>query len=460
MNIISTVLSLSKHTFVVVLLLFSANARAQCVVINEVLINAAGNCDGNCVPNTAEWVELHNTCASAINIGCFVLTDGDFSVTFPTGTSIEPNGYLVIGSDNSGVTVDVNLSTCNCTSGPDGEIGIFTNGNEQIALANASGQLIDGIYWGIGQFAQTPSFTTEALFGCSSQTIQLSALNSVFTQVPSAGDGQTVYRSCADFSTWLADGLNYTPGEANGESSGNPPIITSSDITPCEGETVVLTVSGATGNLEWNTGASSSSISVSQSGNYTVNITGAAGCGSAASFSVIFQAAPTVNAGEGGIADCKDGFQLEGNTNASSFYWEPSQGLSNPKSLAPIASPTVATTYTLHAISGDCEATSSAVVMPECGDLKVPNIFTPNNDGSNDVFKPEGRGVARYDLQIFDRWGNLVFETNQFATGWNGKLNNEPATEGTYYFLLMAKDAFGNSLVGDDILEGELTLLR
>ena len=92
-----------------VLQFFCIGVNAQCVIINEVLVNAAGNCDGNCVPNTAEWVEIHNTCASAINIGCFVLTDGDFSVTFPASTTIGPNGYLVIGSDNSGAAVDVNL---------------------------------------------------------------------------------------------------------------------------------------------------------------------------------------------------------------------------------------------------------------------------------------------------------------------------------------------------------------
>jgi len=443
-----------------VLQFFCIGVNAQCVIINEVLVNAAGNCDGNCVPNTAEWVEIHNTCASAINIGCFVLTDGDFSVTFPASTTIGPNGYLVIGSDNSGAAVDVNLSTCNCTSGPDGEIGIFTNGNEQIALTNSTGQIIDGIYWGAGQFAQTPSFTTDPLFGCGVQTILLSSSNTIFAQVPTADDGQTVYRSCSDANTWLADGLNYTPGQANGSSSGNTIAISSSDATPCEGQTIVLTASGATGSLEWSTGATGSSISVSVAGNYTVNTADAAGCGSSASFSVVFQAAPTVNAGDGGIADCEDGFLLEGITNGTSYYWEPSQGLSNPESLVTTASPTVATSYTLHALAGDCEATSSVVVVPECGDLKVPNVFTPNSDGKNDIFKPEGKGVSRYELRVFDRWGRLVFETTQFATGWNGKVDNEPATEGTYYFLLMAKDAFGNSLVGEDILEGEVTLLR
>jgi gliding motility-associated-like protein len=445
---------------VVLLMMMVGKLQAQCIVINEVLVNAAGDCDGSCVPSTAEWLELHNTCSDAVNIGCYVITDGDFSVTFPSNTVIPANGFLVIGSVNSGVDVDVNLAFCNCTSGADGEIGIFTNSNEQIALVNPTGQLIDGIYWGTGQFSQTPSFTTDALFGCSSQTIALSASNPVFTQVPTAGDGQTIYRSCEDPSMWLADGANYTPGAANGDDNGGNLAITASDLTPCTGETVALTVLGATDGVTWNTGSNAQTISVTQSGSYSVSMNSTAGCGSSASITVDFQTGPAVDAGLGGLADCEDGLQLQGNTAASTFYWEPTTGLSDATSLSPIASPALTTVYTLHALVGNCESTSSVTVVPECGNLIVPNVFTPNNDGFNDVFRPEGKGIADYHLQIFNRWGILVFESTQYNNGWNGKINNEPAPAGTYYFLLIAKDALGRTLVGIEVLEGEVTLIR
>ncbi len=444
---------------VVMVVTMAVKVQAQCVVINEVLVNAAGACDGSCVPNTAEWVELYNSCGNSVNIGCFVLTDGDFSVTFPPNTTLAPGEYIVIGSDNSGVNVDVNLSSCNCTTGAAGEIGIFTNGNEQLALANASGQIIDGIYWGSGQFTQTPSFTTDALLGCGAHTIQLSASNPVFTEVPTGNDGQTVYRSCANPDVWLADGENYTPGAANG-NSGSVVTIQASDTTPCAGEVVTLTAQGATGTIVWSTGATTASITVQQNGNYSLSAGSTTGCGSTANIQLTFQNAPAVNAGAGGIADCEDGLQLQGTTAAFNHFWEPATGLSDPQSLTPIATPHVTTAYTLHAVSGDCESTSSTVVVPECGQLKVPNIFTPNGDSFNDVFRPDGKGVADYSLKIFDRWGNLVFESTQYNNGWNGKINNEPAATGTYYFLLMAKDALGNSLVGDEVMKGEITLIR
>ncbi|MDP4731237.1 MAG: lamin tail domain-containing protein, partial [Flavobacteriales bacterium] len=56
------------------LILSSLLANAQCIVINEVMVNAAGGCDGGCTPSTAEWVELYNTCNTPQDISCFVLT--------------------------------------------------------------------------------------------------------------------------------------------------------------------------------------------------------------------------------------------------------------------------------------------------------------------------------------------------------------------------------------------------
>jgi hypothetical protein len=76
------------------------------VVINEVMANAAGGFDGASSPNTAEWVELYNTCNSTIDLSCWVMTDGDFTVTFPAGTTIGPYGFLTIGSINSGTPVN------------------------------------------------------------------------------------------------------------------------------------------------------------------------------------------------------------------------------------------------------------------------------------------------------------------------------------------------------------------
>tara|TARA_R110002050_G_scaffold102774_1_gene211629 strand:- start:75852 stop:79493 length:3642 start_codon:yes stop_codon:yes gene_type:complete len=67
-----------------------------------------------------------------------------------------------------------------------------------------------------------------------------------------------------------------------------------------------------------------------------------------------------------------------------------------------------------------------------------PSAFTPNNDGVNDVFKIEGAGMKSEDfvLQVFDRWGGIVFESGSITQGWNGKFNNtgDPLMSGTYTY--------------------------
>lgn len=59
------------------------------------------------------------------------------------------------------------------------------------------------------------------------------------------------------------------------------------------------------------------------------------------------------------------------------------------------------------------------------GDLYIPNAFTPNDDGMNDVFKAKGVGITKFEMQIFDRWGHLVFESNDIELGWNGRFKNQ-----------------------------------
>jgi gliding motility-associated-like protein len=70
--------------------------------------------------------------------------------------------------------------------------------------------------------------------------------------------------------------------------------------------------------------------------------------------------------------------------------------------------------------------------------LYIPNTFTPNNDGVNDIFKPEGDGVLKFEMMIFDRWGNLIFNTDDINKGWDGKANggSEIAQIDTYVYLI------------------------
>lgn len=68
--------------------------------------------------------------------------------------------------------------------------------------------------------------------------------------------------------------------------------------------------------------------------------------------------------------------------------------------------------------------------------LYVPNAFTPNGDGKNDMFQPKGSGFTNYELYIFDRWGERLFYSNDFATGWDGTFRGLVCQDGVYTFKI------------------------
>jgi gliding motility-associated-like protein len=72
----------------------------------------------------------------------------------------------------------------------------------------------------------------------------------------------------------------------------------------------------------------------------------------------------------------------------------------------------------------------------------VPNAFTPNDDGVNDTFIGKGMFIHEFEMMIFDRWGNLVYETNDMNKPWDGKVNGgvEPAQKDVYVYSITVKD--------------------
>ena len=76
--------------------------------------------------------------------------------------------------------------------------------------------------------------------------------------------------------------------------------------------------------------------------------------------------------------------------------------------------------------------------------IYVANAFTPNGDGKNDIFKPTYIGITELKyFRVFNRNGQLVFETNQQTKGWDGNIHGEPSPEGTYVWEVSGKDYLG-----------------
>jgi subtilisin-like proprotein convertase family protein len=255
------------------------------VVINELMNNPSDACDGSCMPSTSEWTELMNSGNVAVDISCYIMTDGDWSVTFPQGTILQPGQLFTIGSANSGITnLDLNIATCGCTSGMANNIGVFTNNNEQLVLANPSGIVVHGVYWGNGQFVQTPSFTTNDLFGCGAVTVNLSIDDPAISQiVGSNSDGQSFSAQC-DGSGILSSG-DATPTAGLLNFSAQALVVNASiqnEICPNTGS-IDLTPSG-NGPYEyaWQdalSGSTSGQVSGLTAGTWTVEIIDNGQCG-------------------------------------------------------------------------------------------------------------------------------------------------------------------------------------
>ncbi len=115
--------------------------------------------------------------------------------------------------------------------------------------------------------------------------------------------------------------------------------------------------------------------------------------------------------------------------------------------------------YFLNVISADDCTGSDTVTIIEinCMPVNVPNAFTPNKDGKNDIFKPAiNREITAYQLKIFNRLGQQVFASFNYEEGWNGEFKQQPQQGGSYVYQIIFKNVSGQSFV----FSGTVLLLR
>ena len=119
------------------------------------------------------------------------------------------------------------------------------------------------------------------------------------------------------------------------------------------------------------------------------------------------------------------------------YQWQPFAGLSDPTIANPVARPQETTTYTVTATNAQgCENTASFTVTV-VKSLIIPSAFSPNGDNVNDIW--EITNLSSYPavaLQIYDRWGSRVYETQGYQNDWNGTRNGKPLPVGTYFYSI------------------------
>lgn len=166
------------------------------------------------------------------------------------------------------------------------------------------------------------------------------------------------------------------------------------------------------------------------------------GCGSQPAVNtVIINPMPDIDAGPDKFFRIGSSVTLDAsisNPGNYDFVWTPGTYLNTTTLLNPTALTDRRMTYYITATdkATHCANTDSMVIKP-ISIVQVPNAFTPNNDGKNDLFRVLGTElVTRFNLRIFDRYGQLVFETNDKGQGWDGKRKGTDLPTGGFVYIL------------------------
>ncbi|MDQ3109002.1 MAG: gliding motility-associated C-terminal domain-containing protein, partial [Bacteroidota bacterium] len=242
------------------------------------------------------------------------------------------------------------------------------------------------------------------------------------------------------------------------------PIVVSSTSTPenCNNANGTASVTSSGGNpgytYLWSNSTTNDSIVNVVAGTYSVTTTDANGCTSDDTVVVSNTGNASANAGPSVTITSGQATILTGSGGVT-YSWSPPTDLSCTSCANPVASPTVTTIYTLTVtdING-CTGTDTMTVYVDiaCGEVFVPNAFSPNNDTQNDTLYVRGNCIGFMDFQVYNRWGEKVFFTANPAKGWDGTWRGQECESAIFTYFLRA------TLMDGTLVEkqGTITLVK
>jgi gliding motility-associated-like protein len=247
--------------------------------------------------------------------------------------------------------------------------------------------------------------------------------------------------------------------------NNKPSITVNSDGTDiCKGSSVTLTASSPGNSIEWlNVGAGNTvMVTPLVSTTYTGIATSPVGCADTASITIeVKKFTVTLTASTDPV--------LAGNTfvlNSSANFnydiisWMPENLFTDQSAISQslIISDTSKTFSIIARSNQGCldTAYTKVTVNPNTRDFFIPNAFTPNNDGKNDVFKVYGSSIKEINMRVFNQWGQLLFETKDQQRGWDGYYGGHPQPTGVYVYV--AKIIFYDNTVHTG--KGTINLIR
>ena len=213
-----------------------------------------------------------------------------------------------------------------------------------------------------------------------------------------------------------------------------PVVDLGRDTTLCMGSDLLLNAAVAGGQYSWQDGSAAPRYKVMQSGIYFVKVT-ADGCAAADSITVAYIGTPKFYLGQDTALCEGESFSLNPATTYSGNYlWQ--DGSTQNYFIVKDTG-----TYALR-VANICGVTTGVIhVAQGLCKLVMPNAFTPNSDGHNDVFRIKYPfAVSSFLMVVYDRWGQEVFRTKNIGEGWNGTIRGAPAPAGTYVWYISLID--------------------
>lgn len=389
--------------------------------------------------------------------------------SFPVSPTLPAGSYTYTWSPAAGISTPINQANATFTA-----TGVYTLAVTNTVTGCVSSSTNAANTFSITQDINPPSASIAAIssnstIGCgaTNTVVTLEATpnptNSVISWLPGGATSSTLnINASGTYSLIVIDPINGCRDTIPYTVSGNtnPPQYVDAGTTvfiPCNSTTVALVGVTSTTNCSYSwtgptptsilSGSTTTNPIVGEAGIYTLTVTrNDNGCQATATVSVVksvvtaaFSADPTT-----GTSPLTVNF-TDGSTGATVWTWNfgdssplvtYSPVSQNPNNVYPIGSYTV----TLIASSGLCSDTASTVIIVEDGlSLEIPNVFTPNNDNSNDVFTIHSTGIKEITLQIFNRWGEKLYEFTGPKASWDGLTpGGTLVPEGTYFYFVKA----------------------
>jgi len=228
-----------------------------------------------------------------------------------------------------------------------------------------------------------------------------------------------------------------------------PIVQLGADTTLCEGATMNLNATNTSATYLWQDGTTNNTYLVSNAGLYNV-VVSKAGCISTDTINISYTLKPVFTLGSDKLICQGQSIIIQPIINP---FWQLLWQDGTTSSTYTVTQPG---TYSLQA-TNNCGFLKDDVIFTTGGcNVYVPGAFAPN--GTNKIFKVLGvELITAFHLQIFNRYGQLVYETTDKNKGWDGTINNQPSTQGAYVYKLNYKDSKTNTA---QLINGSFILIR